>query len=251
MPVLERPGASIHYDVYGSGYPLILFAPGGMNSVASMWSERPGLPDEPMPWIDPRTALADQFTVVAMDQRNAGSSTAAISAADSWATYTEDHLALIDHLGFDQVHVMGGCIGSSYCLSMCEAAPDRVTAAVLQNPIGLSADNGPAFMAMVDGWGNSLRRNRPEISEEVLAGLARNMFGGDFVFSVSRDYVRSTPIPFLVLAGGDEFHPKAVAEEIAALAPSARLVLEWAGPERHSETADVVRDFLIAHTPAV
>ena len=32
MPVLERNGTEIHYDVYGEGYPLLLFAPGGMNS---------------------------------------------------------------------------------------------------------------------------------------------------------------------------------------------------------------------------
>jgi hypothetical protein len=35
--------------------------------------------------------------------------------------------------------------------------------------------------------------------------------GGDFVFSVGRDFVRACPIPLLVLAGNDEFHPRAVA----------------------------------------
>jgi phosphomethylpyrimidine synthase len=40
---------------------------------------------------------------------------------------------------------MGGCIGSSYCLGLIQAAPARISAAVLQNPIGLSADNRAAF----------------------------------------------------------------------------------------------------------
>ena len=47
----------IHYDVYGEGYPLLLFAPGGMNSIARLWRERPGSPGERMPWIDPTAEL--------------------------------------------------------------------------------------------------------------------------------------------------------------------------------------------------
>jgi fermentation-respiration switch protein FrsA (DUF1100 family) len=75
------------------------------------------------------------------------------------------------------------------------------------------------------------------------------MFGGDFVFSVDRDFVRQCAIPLLVLAGNDQFHPRAVAEEIADLAPSAELVTEWAGPDRKEQTRDKIRDFLASHTP--
>ena len=180
MPVLERDGAQIHYDVYGDGYPLLLFAPGGMHSVAQMWRERPGAPGQPMPWIDPTTELAGEFRVVAMDQRNAGRSTAPIHAADGWPTYTADHLALIDHLGFDQVHVMGGCIGSSYCLGVCQAAPERVTAAVLQNPIGLSADNRGNFYGMFDSWAGEVQANRAEVDAPSLAAVSAVDVRGGF-----------------------------------------------------------------------
>jgi pimeloyl-ACP methyl ester carboxylesterase len=249
VPVLERDGAQIHYDVYGDGYPLILFAPGGMHSVAQMWRERPGAPGQPMPWIDPTTELSGEFQVVAMDQRNAGRSTAPIHATDGWSTFTADHLALIDHLGFDQVHVMGGCIGSSYCLGVCQAAPERVTAAVLQNPIGLSADNRGNFYGMFDGWAGELQANRPEVDAPSLAAFRESMFGGDFVFSVGRDFVRACTTPLLVLAGNDEFHPRPVAGEIADLAPDADLVLDWTSPAHHDETLSRVRDFLTVHTP--
>lgn len=248
MPVLQRAGAEIHYDVYGEGYPLILFAPGGMHSVAQLWRERPGAPGQPMPWIDPTSALTDDFQVIAMDQRNAGRSTAPITASDGWATYTADHLALIDHLGFERVHVMGGCIGSSYCLGLCQAAPQRVTAAVLQNPIGLSADNRDAFLGMYDSWAAELPPGRIE-GEDALVAFRQSMFGGDFVFSVDRDFVRACPVPLLVLAGNDEFHPRAVAQEIAELAPEAELALEWSGPAHHDETRSLVREFLLTHTP--
>jgi pimeloyl-ACP methyl ester carboxylesterase len=221
-----------------------------MQSIAQLWRERPGAPGGQMPWIDPTTELSDQFQVVAMDQRNAGRSSAPISAADSWSTYTADHLALMDKLGFERVHVMGGCIGSSYCLGLCQAAPERVTAAVLQNPIGLSADNRDSFFGMFDGWAKQVQADRADVDADALASFRQSMFGGDFVFSVGRDFVRSSTTPFLVLSGNDEFHPRAVAEEIAELAPEADLVLTWTSPTHHDETLRRVRDFLGRHTPA-
>ena len=30
MPVLTRPDGEIHYAVHGSGFPVLLFAPGGL-----------------------------------------------------------------------------------------------------------------------------------------------------------------------------------------------------------------------------
>jgi len=249
VPVLARDGAQIYYEVHGEGYPLILFAPGGMHSIAQMWSARPGAPGERMPWIDPTTELSADFCVVAMDQRNAGRSSAPIRATDGWQSYTADHLALMDHLGIERAHVMGGCIGSSYCLSLCQAAPDRVSAAVLQNPIGLSADNRDAFMSMFDAWGTGLPARRDDVDAEALSSMRKSMFGGDFVFSVGRDFVRGCSVPLLVLAGDDEFHPRAVAVEIAELAPHAELVLQWTSPTHHDTTLSRVREFLLSLSP--
>jgi pimeloyl-ACP methyl ester carboxylesterase len=253
MPILERPdGTRIAYDVNGSAgaHPLILLAPGGMHSVATLWSERPGQPGLPMPWIDPRKDLSDQFRVISMDQRNAGGSSGPVQAEDGWHSYTDDQVALLDSLGAGRTHAMGGCIGSSYALALCERAPERITAAVLQNPIGLTPDNRRLFMAMVDDWLMGLRNTGTAISEDTPNGFKENMFGGDFVFSVSRDFVRRCPVPLLVLAGNDDFHPTAVAEEIADLAPNAELVYEWAGPERHIATAQLIRSFLAGNAPA-
>ena len=185
MPILQRDGVSIYYEVHGSGYPLLLLAPGGMNSVAQMWRESPAAPGQPMPWIDPREVLSDRFTVIAMDQRNAGSSTAPIGPADGWTTFAGDHLALLDHLGFDRAHALGGCIGSSYVLGLCQAAPQRVTAGVLQNPIGLTADNRDRFIGMYDAWAAELSARRRDVDERALASFGQNMFGGEFVLLVS------------------------------------------------------------------
>lgn len=247
---MEREQVSIHYEVHGEGFPLLLFAPGGMHSVAQMWAENPRAPGQPMPWIDPTRQLSDQLKVIAMDQRNAGRSRAPVSRDDGWPAYTQDHLALLDHLSIDRTHLMGGCIGSSYCLSLCEAAPDRVAAAVLQNPIGLTAENRRDFMSMFDDWAAHIRDRQPDLTDEAADSFRERMFGGDFVFSVDRDFVRRCPVPLLVLAGDDNFHPREVAEEIADLAPQADLVIEWAGTDRYEATRETIREFLSRHTPA-
>ena len=94
MPIFERGDTKLYYEEHGSGFPLLLIAPGGMRSSVSFWDK--------VAW-NPITQLSPNYRVIAMDQRNAGQSTAPISGSDSWHTYTEDQLALMDHLGVDQV----------------------------------------------------------------------------------------------------------------------------------------------------
>jgi pimeloyl-ACP methyl ester carboxylesterase len=239
MPVFERADVSLHYEEFGSGYPLLLFAPGGMRSAVDFWHYSP---------FDPTKEFAGDFRVIAMDQRNAGSSRAPISAGDGWHTYSADHLALLDHLGIQRAHIMGGCIGSSYCLSLIKTAPTRVSSAVLQNPIGLSGDNLEAFREAFNGWATDLKRNRKDIDDAALAGLWKNMYGADFVFSVSRDFVRSCKTPLMVLAGSDHFHPTPISREIAELAPGLDYVeTNWKAPEVVPETVKRVRAFLKKH----
>lgn len=44
-------------------------------------------PGEPPAWMDTMVALADRFTVVGMDRRNAGNSVGNVAAAHGWRTY--------------------------------------------------------------------------------------------------------------------------------------------------------------------
>jgi pimeloyl-ACP methyl ester carboxylesterase len=133
MTVLKRDDAEIYFEEFGSGYPVLLFAPGGLRSRIEMWHAPAEGPARP--WNDWTEELESRYRVIAMDQRNAGRSRGAIASDHGWHTYAADHLALMDHLGFKRFHTLGGCIGSSYCLKLCEIAPERVSCAVLQNPI--------------------------------------------------------------------------------------------------------------------
>ena len=240
MPTVQHGGARLYYEEYGHGYPLLLFAPGGMRSTIGFWARSPWNPIE---------ALADQFRVIAMDQRNAGRSTAPIHSANGWHSYTADHIALMDRLGIERAHILGGCIGGPYCLGVMQVVPQRITAAVLQQPIGYDGENRQAFYEMFDSWANELRPQRPDVDPEAWTAFRDRMYGGDFVFNVSRDFVRQCPIPMLVLLGNDRYHPSVTSREIVELAPNAELIERWKEPEVIDATIARVRSFLTLHTP--
>lgn len=240
MATFEYGDVTIHYIERGEGFPVLLFAPGGMRSAAGFWKSSP--------W-NPVTELSDRFRVIAMDQRNAGRSTAPVGPQDGWDSYTADHLALLDHLGIERCHLIGGCIGGPYCLGVIRAAPGRVASAVLQQPIGFDGRNREAFYEMFDGWARELAEARPDVSEEDLRAFRSRMYDGDFLFNVDRDFVRGCEVPMLVLMGNDLYHPEEISREVAALAPKAELVERWKDPEVVADTVKRVRAFLEAHTP--
>ncbi len=243
MPTLKRPDAELYYEVHGSGFPILLFAPGGLKSSIEFWT-RPDLP-----WMNPCTALSDRYTVVAVDQRNAGRSIADVQPDHSWHTFAADHFALMDHLGFGKFHVMGGCIGGSYCFEAIEHDPARVASAVLQNPIGLG-DNRDTWDDGVKAYAETVRARDPSITEETVESFGQNMFGGDFVFSVTRDFVKNSKTPLFLQPGTDKPHPAATSAEIAALAPNIEVQTDWRGPTYLDESIRRVRAFLDRITPA-
>lgn len=239
MPTYQRGDLELYYEESGAGFPILLFAPGGMRSAIEFWARSPWNPIE---------ALAPHFRVIAMDQRNAGSSRGPIAAQDGWQTYTADHLALLDHLEIERCHVLGGCIGGPYCLGVMQADPQRVASAVLQQPIGFDGQNRPAFYEMFDAWADDLRRSRADVPEEAWSTFRSNMYDGDFVFNVSREFVAQCDTPMLVLMGNDLYHPATTSREIAALAPHAQLVEQWKEPDVVAQTVETVVSFLRAQS---
>ncbi len=251
MPYLERQDASIYFEEYGAGYPVMIFAPGGLRSQIEFWRRQRINPETPPTWMDPTAELAGQFRVIAMDQRSSpvGKSRARIRAEDDWTSFADDHLALLDHLKIERCHVMGGCIGSSFSLKLCELAPDRITAAVLQNPIGLVAENAWVFPQEFQRWTAEYRAKYPEADQATLDAFGKRLYGAGFVFSVTRDFVGACRTPLLVMPGDDPPHPTAIGEEIARLAPNASLLRDWKGPAHLRRAIAAVTAFLVAHRP--
>ncbi len=248
MPIIERDGAKIAYDVYGQGFPVLLFAPGGMRSRAEMWPSPAGGP--PRSWNDWTKVLPEAgYQVVALDQRNAGRSVAPIKADHGWHTYAADHLALMDHLGLERFHTLGGCIGGSFCLKLNEVAPERVAAAVLQNPIGLHPEHPSYFPESFAEWAKEQKAARPDLDMAAVSAFGRNMWGGDFVFCVDRAFVRSCRTPCLLLPGSDIPHPAVTGSELNELLPNVEQLFDWKGPRHRDEQKRRVLAFLAEHTP--
>ena len=237
MAHFNRGDVSIYYEVHGEGFPVLLIAPGGMRSAIELWADGP---------FNPVETLAEDFRVIAMDQRNAGRSRAPVSGDDGWHTYTADQIALLDHLGVEQAHLMGACIGGPYVLGIIQAAPDRVAAAVLQQSIGYDG-NREIFYAMFQGWADAIEDEHPEADKEAWRSFRSNLYDGDFDFNVGEDFVKTCQTPLLVLMGDDAYHPQAISRAIAASAPNAQLIEDWKSPE--DGAAGKVTAFLKAHTP--
>jgi pimeloyl-ACP methyl ester carboxylesterase len=104
------------------------------------------------------------------------------------------------------------------------------------------------FFAMFDGWAQSLKADRPKLDDAALRQFRDRMYGTDFVFNVSREFVRSCKTPMLILCGNDDYHPTETSKEIAALAPNAELVENWKSPEVIGATVKRVSEFLLSHT---
>jgi pimeloyl-ACP methyl ester carboxylesterase len=241
MAQFTEGDVSIRYEEYGSGYPLLLLAPGGLNSTIEFWDRAA---------INPLIELADSFWLIGMDQRNAGQSTGPFAVDDPWGSYVEDQLRLLDHLGIDQFHVMGCCIGCSYALGLAERVPERLTSAVLEQPIGIIDDNRSYWLTGRRAWSEKLVSERDDLTAADGEAFGVKMWDeSDFVGTVTRDVVRGCQTPLLVLPGIDVPHPHVTGMEVAELAPRAELVEPWRDtPEHVEQAAAAVRDFLARHT---
>ena len=228
-----RPcGARINYIVQGTGPIAVLaLAPGGMRSSIGMWSNQP---------YDPLTKLggSSSFRVIAMDQRCAGASDGPL--AQSWETYRDDQLAVLDHAGVDKgCLLLGSCIGPSFIFSLLLHSPHRFNAAVLLQPIGIGKHttepghawpglNTQASQHWFGDWAAQMEASG-RATKPALVELFANMFvrAPQFIFTASREDVALVSHPLLVYAGKDMFHPSETAREIAKLAPNAEYVEKW------------------------
>jgi hypothetical protein len=104
------------------------------------------------------------------------------------------------------------------------------------------------------GWVPDFLKRRPEVTADTVERYLTKMFrtDADFVFTVSRDFVRSCQTPVLVLPDDVAAHPLAVAMECAMSAPKAEVSMyPWKQPpERIPLAVRQIRSFLRAHRPA-
>ena len=248
MPFYERGDVRIHYEESGSGFPLLLIPGGGLNATVGFFTN--GAP------FDPFAAFAGDYRCIAMDLRNAngGQSSGPVEIDRPWDSYADDQLGLMDHLGIDRFMVMGFCIGGPFIWNLLRRAPDRIVAAVLAQPSGSRPEMRDLFYdTNMAGWGPALCARRPDVTMPMVEAFLSRMYRSnpDFVFTVTRDFVRGCQTPIMILPDDIPAHPLAVAMESAKLAPDAQVSLyPWKDPKELIPLAvRHVRTFLKANLP--
>ncbi len=228
MPFYERGDVRIHYKEAGTGFPLLLLPGGGLNATMPYVAEK-----APFNAIE---AFQGTYRCITMDLRNAtgGQSSGPLEPDRPWDAYADDQLGLMDYLGVSEFMVLGFCIGGPFIWNLLRRAPGRVVAAVLAQPSGSRPEMRDMFFNNnMAGWGPALCERRPDVTMPMVEAFLTRMYrtNPDFVFTVTRDFVRSCETPLLILPDDVPAHPYAVAMEAARLAPNAQVSLyPWKDP---------------------
>ena len=246
----EKGPVRIYYEETGSGFPMLLIPGGGLNSSIGFFGG-----NSP---FNPMEEFKGEYRCIAADLRNApsGRSTGPVEVDRPWESYADDQIGLMDHLGIDKFMVMGFCIGGPFIWNLLKRAPNRIPAAVLAQPVGWRPEmRDPKYPGVFwRTWGATLVAKRPEIKLEATDQFVANMFekNPDFVFTVTRDFVRGCQNPVLIMPDEVPPHPYAVAMESAMLAPKAEVTMfPWKEPkDRIPLAVRQVHSFLRAHRPA-
>ncbi|HKF21444.1 MAG TPA: alpha/beta hydrolase [Candidatus Angelobacter sp.] len=244
----EKGSVRIRYQEAGSGFPLLLIAGGGLNSRMA------GLPTSPFNPID---EFKGEFRCIFADLRNAngGESSGPVEVDRPWDSFADDHLGLMDHLGVNKFMVLGFCIGGPFIWNLLRRAPDRVVAAVPAQPVGFRPEMpNVLYDGSMTAWAPDFVKRRSDVRMDTVEKFVTKMFrtNADFVFTVTRDFVRNCQTPVLIMPDDVPAHPYAVAMECAMLAPKAEVsVYPWKEPkERIPLAVRQVRSFLKAHRTA-
>jgi pimeloyl-ACP methyl ester carboxylesterase len=280
--VLERPGASIHYQVFGDSGPTILLLPTWSLVHTDFWRRQ-------VPHFEGR------YRVVAFDGRGNGRSSRPPSAADyTDELFAEDALAVMDELEIDEATLLSNSAGAAWQLILAAEHPDRVAAAVFiapSLPLGTRLPERAAALVhfdepqkAYDGW---LKYNRhywhadwpgflefffsrcftepgseEEIRHFVSMGLETDpqtivltVEGRSLDRRRAEALARSVTCPVLVIHGADDaISSVTIGTELAGLTKAELAVLPLVGHEPQSRWPTQVNAmldaFLARHVPA-
>jgi pimeloyl-ACP methyl ester carboxylesterase len=276
MPHATIDGLKINYVVEGSGPPLIMLAPGGFDSNIQGWSTR-GV------WKDmrPLDALKNEFTLIAYDRREAGSSGGRVEP-HSWRLWAVEAVGLLDHLDIDRAWVIGGCMGVSVGVAMGAYFPARCTGLLLHWPVGgfrwrakghlnfnkhiafaranglaavaTRAKQSPAFWADPETgpWASVLARDdafaAKYVKQDLEQYLAIAAYSRDTLFDdtmpsgATGEQLMALKIPSFIMSGDDASHSTSSAHALRELIPGSVLSPLMPPQQNPASVAAWIRD---------
>lgn len=133
MPSVMIDGIETHYELHGEGPPLLMFAPGGFDARIEKWSDL---------GVYKRIKLLDHlpqnYTCILFDRRENGRSGGRVEKV-TWDHFVAQGAGLLDHLGHDRAHLIGGCMGCCPVTAFAVRHPERVSSMILYFPVGGAA----------------------------------------------------------------------------------------------------------------
>ena len=264
-------GIITHYEVAGSGPPLLMFSPGGFTAVAANWTsfslyKRLRLLDH----------LTRDYTCITFDRRESGASGGRVERI-TWRHYAAQGKGLLEHLGLASAHLMGGCVGCSVVATFAAEYPGATRSMVLYSPAGgpryrvrqherftthlaYAAEHGPSGVAglaqqteagftddpRVGPWAPVIRSDSAFAREfagqdparylAVVGGLARTLFDRDTVPGPEPEDLFISKVGALVVPGQDSSHAPSAARYLQECLPHAEY---WDAPvaEQTASTA--------------
>jgi pimeloyl-ACP methyl ester carboxylesterase len=134
MPSITTDGYTTRYEVTGSGPAILMYAPAGFDATLEKWRTQGVYHKCRM--IE---HLEQRFTCIVFDRRECGQSGGRVERV-TWEHSVRQGLGLLDHLGIEKAHMMGGCMGCPPVATFGVTRPDRVLSMILYWPVG-----GPKF----------------------------------------------------------------------------------------------------------
>jgi len=169
VPTATIDGIQTYYEVAGSGPPLLMFSPGGFNATVDSWRSQ-GIYRR----LNLLEHLTKHYTCITFDKRESGQSGGRVERI-SWADYAAQGKGLLEHLGIERAHLMGGCVGCSIATTFAVAYPGAVSSMVLYSPAG-----GARYRMTQH---ERLGRHLAFVAEHGLAGVVELADSGDESFS--------------------------------------------------------------------
>jgi pimeloyl-ACP methyl ester carboxylesterase len=130
MPFATIDGIATRYEVIGEGPPLLMYSPAGFDATLDKWRTQ---------GVYAKTRMLDhlskQYTCIVFDRRETGQSGGRVERI-TWSHYVAQGRGLLDHLGYDRAHLLGGCMGCCPVAAFAVAHPERVMSMILYWPVG-------------------------------------------------------------------------------------------------------------------
>ena len=123
-------GIKTNYAVKGDGPALLMYSPGGFDASLDKW-ENLGVYKR----IKLLEHLPAKYKCIIFDRRETGKSGGRVERI-TWDHYVRQGKGLLDHLGIDRAHLLGGCMGVCPVTSFAVKHPETVISMILWWPVG-------------------------------------------------------------------------------------------------------------------